>query len=112
MGVVAVAVIFLALRHQKKQAAKQEEAGRPTDPAHPFSSAAPDTTQATGASHKMVASPSPMASEPSPTNANYESAHQYQNFLYPQMDPVQASDAAIQRKRMSELAGESKVELP
>lgn len=124
MGIVAVTVIFLTLRHQKKQAGREEEAARATTPVQPFSPPPPDMTQGTEGSHKMVTSPSPMAPEPSPMSRNfshaphdsqvaqYESAHQYQNFLYPQMDPVQASDAAIQRKRMSELPGESRVELP
>lgn len=125
MGIVAVAVIYLALQHQKKQEAREEEAAVTTIPPHSFSSPPPpDMTQATDVSHKMVTSPSPMAPEPSPVSGNfsqapsdsqvaqYESAHQYQNFLYPQVDPAQASDAAIQRKRISELPGESRVELP
>lgn len=123
VGLVIVAVVFLVLRSRKQQAAKREENGTGNEAA-PLS---PDMGTAAVASHKMAAEPITKVEETvtplsgttaqgthaSPDGTQYESAQRYENLLYPAAgSSIQASDADIQMKRLSELGDNKSAELP
>jgi hypothetical protein len=123
VGLVIVAVVFLVLRSRKQQAAKREENGTGNEAA-PHS---PDMETAAVASHKMAAEPiteveetaTPLSATTAqgthgtPDGTQYESAQRYENLLYPAAgSSIQASDADVQNKRLSELADDKTAELP